>query len=105
MSFKEYIHKLQWGKSCGFDGLFAEHLLYSGDKLPIMLTMCLNACLSHGFLPNMMIKSIIVPVIKNKTGDVSDKSNYRPIALASVVSKLVKMALFMENWIMSKNKW
>ena len=31
-----------------------------------------------------------MPLIKNKSGVVSDKDNYRPIALASVVSKVVE---------------
>ena len=28
-----------------------------------------------------------VPIIKNKTGDTSDKNNYRPIALVTAASK------------------
>ena len=30
---------------------------------------------------------IIVPLVKNKTGDISDVNNYRPIALVTVTSK------------------
>ena len=33
---------------------------------------------------------ILVPVIKNKSGNVSSCDNYRPIALASVLSKLLE---------------
>ena len=29
------------------------------------------------------MKTAIVPIIKNKTGDTSDKNNYRPIALVT----------------------
>ena len=29
------------------------------------------------------MKTAIVPIIKNKTGDSSDKNNYRPIALVT----------------------
>ena len=32
--------------------------------------------------------TIITPIIKNKTGDLSDNNNYRPIALATIASKL-----------------
>ena len=32
--------------------------------------------------------TIIAPIIKNKSGDLSDNNNYRPIALATVASKL-----------------
>ena len=32
--------------------------------------------------------TVLVPVIKDKAGKLSDKDNYRPIALASVISKV-----------------
>ena len=35
-----------------------------------------------------MINTTIVPVIKNKCGNLADSNNYRPIATATVVSKL-----------------
>ena len=35
-----------------------------------------------------MIKSIIVPLVKNKCGNLADKNNYRPIALSSIASKV-----------------
>ena len=35
-----------------------------------------------------MIITIIAPIIKNKVGDLSDKNNYRHIALATIASKL-----------------
>ena len=35
-----------------------------------------------------MIRTIIVPVIKNKCGNLADSNNYRPIAIVTIVSKL-----------------
>ena len=35
-----------------------------------------------------MINSVIIPIIKNKSGDFTDNNNYRPIALSSIISKL-----------------
>ena len=32
----------------------------------------------------------LVPIVKDKTGIISSKDNYRPIALASVLSKLIE---------------
>ena len=34
-----------------------------------------------------MINSVIIPLIKNKCGDHTDKNNYRPIALSSIIAK------------------
>ena len=44
--------------------------------------------LTHGYLPADSIVTTLVPIIKNKRGDITDKNNYRPIALATVFSKL-----------------
>ena len=38
-----------------------------------------------------MLSVVLVPVIKDKAGEISSKDNYRPIALASVFSKLIKI--------------
>ena len=35
-----------------------------------------------------IVTNIIAPIIKNKSGDLSDNNNYRPIALATAASKL-----------------
>ena len=40
-----------------------------------------------------MTDTILVPIIKDKTGNASSKANYRPIALTSVLSKVFETAL------------
>ena len=35
----------------------------------------------------------LVPIIKNKAGNVNSRENYRPIALASVLSKLIEKVI------------
>ena len=41
-----------------------------------------------------MIANVLVPVIKSKTGRIMSKDNYRPIAPASVVSKVVEIVIY-----------
>ena len=36
----------------------------------------------------------IVPVIKDKAGNINLKDNYRPISLASIISKIVETIMF-----------
>ena len=36
---------------------------------------------------------ILIPVIKSKTGRIMSKDNYRPIALASIVSKVTELII------------
>ena len=40
-----------------------------------------------------MIKTTIVPVIKNKCGNLADSNTYRPIAIATIVSKLYEFTI------------
>ena len=42
----------------------------------------------HSYMPQSMINSIIVPLVKNKCGNLIDRNNDRPIALSSITSKV-----------------
>ena len=43
----------------------------------------------HGFLPSYLTDSVIIPIVKDKCKNISDAGNYRPIALSSVLSKVL----------------
>ena len=58
--------------------------------------MCFTLCLAHGYLPPAMIETTIVPIVKNKSGNLTDSSNYRPIALATIFSKMFESVLLMK---------
>ncbi|KAJ0171844.1 hypothetical protein K1T71_012607, partial [Dendrolimus kikuchii] len=53
------------------------------------LAMLFNLCLAHSYLPKSLMRTVVVPIIKNKTGDSSDKNNYRPISLATITAKVL----------------
>ena len=55
--------------------------------------MLFNCFISHGFLPRDFMKTAIVPIIKNKSGNSSNKANYKPIALVTVCSKIFESCL------------
>ena len=88
------INDLDGNKSCGLDGIYAEHLKLGSRLLFTLLGHCLTSFFVHGFLPKGMIDNVLVPVIKSKTGRIMSKDNYRPIALASVVSKVAESIIF-----------
>ena len=66
-----------------------------------MLALCFSVCLSHGYLPPDMIKTTIVPIVKNMCGNISDSNNYQPIALTTIISKLFEPILLLkcENYL------
>ena len=51
-------------------------------------------CILHGYIPKPRITTVIVPILKNKNGNHQDCVNYRPIAIATVVSKLFEKIIF-----------
>ena len=87
-------------KICRPDGIGAEYLKISNIKIHVLLSLCFTLCLAHGYLPPAMIETTIVLIVKNKSGNLSDSSNYRPIALATSVSKMFESVLlfkYMQN--------
>ena len=75
------------------DEIFAEHLKYASPRIAYLWARCFSGFLTHGTLPEDMISVILVPVIKDKTSTINSKDNYRPIALASVRSKVFERVL------------
>ena len=87
------IDNLQRNKSCGLDGIYAEHLIYASHRLKTLLSLFTSSCFTHGFLPRSLLDILLVPIIKDKSGSITSRDNYRPIALASVLSKVVEKLL------------
>lgn len=81
------------GKTCGPDSLYAEHFKHANEKLYILLCLFFNSMLIHNYAPPEFMSTILVPIIKNKKGDLEDINNYRPIALTNVISKIFEGVL------------
>ena len=64
--------------------LSSEHLKHAGEMLPHLLSILFTSMFMHGYMQPEMIKSVTVPIVKRKTKSTSDKSNYRPITLATI---------------------
>ena len=104
LTVKEAIKELSINKSCGLDGITAEHLKYASERLIYLLSMAITGFFVHGFLPESMLSVLIVPVIKDKAGNINSKDNYRPIALASIISKIVETIMLnrMETYLLKQ---
>ena len=84
----EVVKDLPNRKSSGLDGLNGESLKYADPLLCLLLSICYTCMFKHSYMPQSMINSIIVPLVKNRCGNLTDKTNYRPIALSSITSKV-----------------
>ena len=52
-----------------------------------------SACLSHGIVPSVVKLGIIIPLLKTPSFDPSNPSNYRPITVSSMHSKLIELSI------------
>ena len=84
---------MKGGKASGVDGLAAEHFLYANRHIYVYLLLLFNSFMYHGYISAEFMKTAIVPIIKCKTGNSSDKNNYRPIALVTACSKIFELCL------------
>lgn len=81
------IEMLDNNKACGTDGIAAEHLKHASYRLSPLLALCFTGLLVHGVLPDSILSVLLVPVLKEKAGRLNSMDNYRPIALASILSR------------------
>ena len=75
------IEKLDLNKACGSDGICSEHLKYASNVLVPLLAMCFTSFISHGFMPELMLSVVLVPVIKAEIRQYPAIHTSRPVKL------------------------
>ncbi|MCG8430991.1 MAG: reverse transcriptase family protein, partial [Candidatus Omnitrophica bacterium] len=90
---KDAVGLLNWNKNDGLTGLSTNHLKRGTDRLFILISVLVTGILQHGYIPQEMLKSTIVPIPKNLKKSLSDSSNYRAIALNSPMCKLLEAVI------------
>jgi hypothetical protein len=86
----EAIKYLKADKSPGLDTLQAEHYKLADPVLQCLLAMLINCIITHGYLPDGAMDTVIIPILKDKKGLLTEKNNYRPLAVTSVFSKVLE---------------
>ena len=65
------LKETKLGKSAGIDGLAAEHFIHSHVSITVHSLLLFSCMLSHGFLPDAFMRTLIIPILKNKNGDIT----------------------------------
>ena len=101
------IKKLRDNKACGIDGIPGEFFkqLTPDEEILEILENLFNLIYKEKVWPNAWDTGVICPIYKNK-GDRDDPSNYRPITLLPVASKIFTKILGsrLQNWLNDNNK-
>ena len=85
---REVLKSLQVNKGSGSDHIPANFYRTAPGFIVNFLVIYFNSALCHSYISNEMSDTIIVPVLKDKLKDPSSEDNYRPIAMASVATKI-----------------
>ena len=89
---REAIAKLTTSKSFGTDTISSYFLKMALPFLENSIAMLFNTSLETGIFPDIWKISRVAPIYKE--GDKSEKSNYRPISVLPVISRLFERLLY-----------
>ena len=89
---EKIIKELKNKNSCGYDEITAKILKQSSPFIVSPLTHICNSMLSTGIFPGRLKYSIIKPIYKK--GDKTLITNYRPISLLPVFSKILEKIVY-----------
>lgn len=87
ITIKDAVMKIKSGKTDPFYGFSSDCLKNAPDIYYECLAGMMRAILYHGHIPSKLLTATLVPLVKDKLGDLSDSKNYRSIALSSLVLK------------------
>ena len=82
------VLSLKTKKSYGHDGISSKFLKDSLPVLAYYLTVIINTSIVTGVFPDEWKHAIVCPSFKQ--GDIEDPSNYRPISLLPILSKVLE---------------
>jgi len=85
--------KLKRNKAPGPDNITAEAFLHSTPRLMAHIGILFSWFLEYGYLPGEFTRSIIIPLVKNKSGDLTDADNYTAIMIPNAITKLQEFVL------------
>ena len=82
------LRHLPTGKAVGLEGFSGYFLKLSAPSIASSLTTIFNLSLSLGSFPGLWKKAKVSPIFKD--GSLFDRSNYRPISVLAILSKILE---------------
>ena len=90
---RQIVKGLKNNKAVGNDGIPCEVYKFASEQLLTMMSIFLSGCMLTGKLPNSLMHVVIILILKHKSKDPGDGNNYRPIAIATALSKVLEQVL------------
>jgi hypothetical protein len=89
--YKE-LNKLNCSKSTGLDNIPARFLKDAASYIKIHITFLVNSSITSNSVPTELKCAKVKPLFKKNNR--SDVSNYRPVSILSIVSKILERAVY-----------
>ena len=67
------------------------------DVLYAHLSTILQSCAIHGHVSQHLLISTLVPLVKDKLGNINSSKNYRSVAISSLLVKLIDWVVILLN--------
>ena len=80
--------KLKSGKSDPILNVTSDFFLNAPPILYEMLAKILRGYITHAYVSDFLLLSMLIPIVKDKLGDATHSNNYRSIAISSLVMKI-----------------
>ena len=90
---KDAIKCLNSGKDDETYNIYTDNFIHATDLAHQILGQLVTTMLIHGTADELINKSIIKPIPKNKQKSLSDSKNYRAISKNSIISKIIDHVL------------
>ena len=90
---RDILRGLSNSEALGVDGLPSGAFKHAPPSLVSWLCLLINACICHQYIPRQVLAVQIMPLLKSKVKDPANSGNYRPIAIATALSKVIEKAV------------
>ena len=77
-------------KAVGNDRITSEVYKFASEQLLTMMSIFLSRSFLAAKLPSTLMHVVIIPLLKCKSKDPADVNNYRPLAIATALSKVLE---------------
>ena len=92
---KKAAEKLKAGKSDPVFRFSSDCFKNADMDLFVHLSAILRCCTVHSHVSQVLLLSTLVPLVKDKLGDISASKNYRSVAISSILLKLLDWVIIL----------
>ena len=87
--------KLKAGKSDPVYSFSSDCFKTAADSLYVHLSSIMKSCTVHSHVSQVLLLSTLVPLVKDKLGNINSSKNYRSVAISSILLKLIDWVIIL----------